>query len=660
MILALTSLPRRLKRLLIVGYDLAATAGAMAAGAWLGGTADAPSLSAVTLGTCALAGFAVTVASGSHRHVLRFGSMGTVRRLAITVVAATAAAVAVGVVLKGTGLPIRSLVAYGLVLAPLLMLPRLVVAALYQRQSGHGPSAAPTLIYGAGAAGTMLCDALKHHDQYTPVALVDDAPELEGRIVNDIKVYPPDRLGELISRYNVQTVIVATPSASAEERQAILRRLEPYPVFVKTLPPLPAMLGTGIHADSIQDIPPQDLLWRTPVAPDPDLLDHDVRNRIVLVTGGGGSIGSELCRQILMHAPRRLLVCEMTEFALYNVEMELEAMRAGMGDAAPDVVYLLGSICDQAFTESIFRAHDVETVYHAAAYKHVPLVEMCPLSGLYNNVIGTLTVVRQAIAHRARKVVLISTDKAVRPTNLMGASKRFAEQILQALQAEGCETRLTMVRFGNVLNSAGSVVPRFREQIAQGGPVTITHPDITRYFMTIPEAVELVLQAGALGEGGDVFVLDMGEPVRIQDLARRMIHLSGHTVRDEQTPYGDIPITYIGLRPGEKLHEELVIGVSLAPTPHSKVMRAQETFIPWGDLSRLITALQSAIHDTDASRGIAICREAVPEYEPASHSNAVVMSAAQGARTLQADPVSQQPDAAPRDGVDLSTGLRHL
>ena len=458
------------------------------------------------------------------------------------------------------------------------------------------------ILYGAGAAGLQAALALRGGGQFRPVAFVDDDPALHGSEVNGIRIHPPGRLAKLVARHEVKQVLLALPSAGRARRRAIVAELEPLPVHVKTLPALADLVSGEARLDEFQEVAIEDLLGRDPVPPRDDLLAAGIRGRTVLVTGAGGSIGSELCRQILRLGPVQLLLYENAEYPLYRIERELRTLAAGEGlDTA--IVPLLGTVANEQRLQRLMAGFGVHTVYHAAAYKHVPLVEHNLIEGVRNNVFGTLRCARAAMAAGVASFVLVSTDKAVRPINVMGASKRMAELVLQGLAGEqerlGHATRFTMVRFGNVLGSSGSVVPLFREQIRNGGPLTVTDPEVTRYFMTIPEAAELVLQAGSMGQGGDVFVLDMGEPVRIVDLARRMVHLSGLTVRDEAQPHGDIEIRFTGLRPGEKLYEELLLGEDVEPTEHPMIRRAQELAYPWPELEPKLEELDAACQEFD-------------------------------------------------------------
>ena len=479
---------------------------------------------------------------------------------------------------------------------------RYLVRALLLGQAARRSGGEPVILYGAGAAGLQSALALRGGGQFEPVAFVDDDPGLHGSEVSGLRVYPPFELPRLIDRFKATEVLLAMPSAGRGRRREIIGQLEPLAVHVKTLPTLADLVSGDARLDEFQEVAVEDLLGRDPVPPREDLLAEGISGKTVMVTGAGGSIGSELCRQILRLEPMQLLLYEISEYQLYRVERELRTQAASDG-IETTVVPLLGNIANRQRLEQVMAGFGVHTVYHAAAYKHVPLVEHNLIEGVRNNVFGTLRCARAAMAAGVASFVLISTDKAVRPTNVMGASKRMAELVLQGLsesrEALGHGTRFTMVRFGNVLGSSGSVVPLFREQIRAGGPVTVTHPEVTRYFMTIPEAAELVLQAGSMGEGGDVFVLDMGEPVRIFDLARRMIRLTGYEVRDEEHPHGDITITFSGLRPGEKLYEELLLGEAVESTDHPMICRARELSFPWPELEAKLEELDAACQAFD-------------------------------------------------------------
>ncbi|MFT6439077.1 polysaccharide biosynthesis protein [Cycloclasticus pugetii] len=472
------------------------------------------------------------------------------------------------------------------------------------------------VVYGAGSSGTQVLDQLSIKNGMKVVAFIDDEPSLLGRQIRDIRVRPFSHLSRLIERHGVKDVLLAMPSVSRSRRNQVIALLEPYPVTVKTLPTLAEIAEGEVTVDDIRDVEIEDLLGRDQVLPNKSLMAKNIHNKVVMVTGAGGSIGAELCRQILQQKPKEIVLFEHSEFALYMIEHDLKNQ-----PISEEVVIkpVLGSVTDSDRVLLACQAAHVETVYHAAAYKHVPLVEQNPREAIKNNTLGTLYTAEAALKSKVKDFILISTDKAVRPTNTMGASKRMAELVLQALSNKHRgvpATQFAMVRFGNVLGSSGSVIPLFKKQIKEGGPVTVTDPKIIRYFMTIPEAAQLVIQAGAMAKGGDVFVLDMGDPVKILELAKRMIHLSGLEVKGDDTPHGDIEIKFTGLRPGEKLYEELLIGNDVKNTDHEKIMRANESMIPWEELNGLIRRLQQAINDNDDVEIRAVLSEAVVGYKP--------------------------------------------
>ena len=476
------------------------------------------------------------------------------------------------------------------------------------------------LIYGAGSAGHQLSAAMSNSKEMNAVGFLDDDPRKQGQEINGLRIYNPTSLPSLVSKHNIKHVLLAMPSASRQRRNQILDLIRKARVSVRTLPGLMDLAQGRVHTSDLRDLDIEDLLGRDAVPPNASLFNKNIRGKVVLVTGAGGSIGSELCRQIIKGGPTKLLLVELSEFALYAVHQELMQLSSETTKPAIELLPLLASVRDEDRMREIMRTWRPHTVYHAAAFKHVPMVEHNPAEGVKNNVLGTWTTARVAAEQGVSHFVLISTDKAVRPTNIMGASKRLAEMVLQALAAaapvQGWTTHFGMVRFGNVLGSSGSVVPLFRKQIKDGGPVTLTHADITRYFMTIPEAAQLVIQAGAMANGGDVFVLDMGEPVRIIDLARHMVELSGLSVLDEANPHGDIAIQITALRPGEKLYEELLIGDNPLPTSHPRIMKAHEEFVPWPELSVRLDVLIDALNANDVPAIRNLLKELVPGYQP--------------------------------------------
>lgn len=484
-------------------------------------------------------------------------------------------------------------------------------------------------IYGAGSAGQQLMIALASDPSRRVVALLDDNRGLHGRTIGGVPIHDPANIGRLAQKLALEEVLLALPSATRGRRREIIDRLASHPFAVRTVPGICDLASGKLKVDELREVDIADLLGRDPVEPDIELLERCIVEQTVMVTGAGGSIGAELCRQILHCRPRTLILFEQSEYNLYNIQCDLEE-RIREARLSVQLVPILNSVRDQQRLFDVMSVWNVDTVYHAAAYKHVPMVEHNMAEGILNNVFGTLYSAQAALRAGVANFVLISTDKAVRPTNTMGCTKRLAELVLQALACEPNpipygdssnmdlpnRTRYTMVRFGNVLGSSGSVVPRFRKQIQAGGPVTVTHPDITRYFMTIPEAAQLVIQAGSMGTGGDVFVLDMGEPMRIRDLAEKMILLSGLTVKSADNPQGDIPIEYVGLRPGEKLYEELLIGENVSPTRHPRIMRASEERLDWEDLKGVLSELAVAIADDNYPRIRSLFLEVVHGYRP--------------------------------------------
>ncbi|MBD3736555.1 MAG: polysaccharide biosynthesis protein [Pseudomonas balearica] len=488
---------------------------------------------------------------------------------------------------------------------------------------------AKVAIYGAGAAGNQLVAALRLGRAMRPVAFIDDDPNLYNRSIAGLHVYSAKHIGQMVEDTGAVQILLAIPSATRARRREILEKLERYPLHVRSVPGFMDLASGKVQVDDIQEVDIADLLGRDAVPPIQNLFEKCIQSQVVMVTGAGGSIGSELCRQVIASRPDVLVLFDHSEYNLYSIHLELER-RIGREALSTRLVPILGSIRDGERLLDVLQTWGVQTVYHAAAYKHVPMVEHNVAEGVLNNVIGTLNTAQAALQAGVTNFVLISTDKAVRPTNVMGSTKRMAEMILQALSREPApvlfgsreavhhvnKTRFTMVRFGNVLGSSGSVIPRFYQQIRAGGPVTVTHPKITRYFMTIPEAAQLVIQAGSMGQGGDVFVLDMGQPVRIAELAEKLIHLSGLSVRSEKCPHGDIAIEYTGLRPGEKLYEELLIGDNVSPTEHPMIMTASEEYLPWEQLKRLLSRLMGAVDEDDYPLVRQLLREAVSGYKP--------------------------------------------
>jgi len=549
---------------------------------------------------------------GLYRAVIRF--MGQ-KAMGALVMAVTLTVVMLGVYDRAFGVWQLPYSALAMFLATALLYvagSRLVVRYLFS-YGINSPSAKRVAIYGAGEAGAKLSSVLLGGPDFEPVAFIDDKRALHGNHINGIKVHSSKALPELVQRYGVERVLLAMPSASRRRKNEILTALEPMGVHVQSLPDLSDIICGTARIDDLQEVDVDDLLGRDPVPPNARLFESCIRNKVVMVTGAGGSIGSELCRQIMKLGPRRLVLFEMSELALYTIEKELVELITHDRNA-PEIIPLLGNAHHRHRVREVLFTYGVQTVYHAAAYKHVPIVEHNVIEGVHNNVISTWYTAEAALETGVETFVLISTDKAVNPANVMGATKRLAELVLQALQERAAHTRFCMVRFGNVLDSSGSVVPLFKEQIRRGGPVTVTHPDVIRYFMTIPEAAQLVIQAGAMAKGGDVFVLDMGRPVRIDDLARRMINLMGLTIRDAANPEGDIEIQYTGLRAAEKLFEELLIGSNIAGTDHPMILRAMEHSLPWDRMQQLLNELLIALASFDCRRAVALLCESVVEY----------------------------------------------
>lgn len=497
------------------------------------------------------------------------------------------------------------------------------------RLQGRESGLPKVAIYGAGAAGNQLVAALRLGRAMRPVAFIDDDSGIANRMIAGLRVYTSKHIQQMIDETGADEILLAMPSASRGRRRQILGELENFPLHVRSIPGFMDLASGRVKVEDVQEVDIADLLGRDSVPPQQVLFERCIRNQVVMVTGAGGSIGAELCRQILLNQPATLLLFEHSEFNLYSIHSELEA-RIKRESLPLRLVPILGSIRNADRLLDVMQAWKVDTVYHAAAYKHVPMVEHNIAEGVLNNLVGTLNTAQAAIRAGVSNFVLISTDKAVRPTNVMGSTKRLAEMVLQALSRESApvlfedgkalrqlnKTRFTMVRFGNVLGSSGSVIPLFHEQIRKGGPVTVTHPNITRYFMTIPEAAQLVIQAGAMGKGGDVFVLDMGEPVKIAELAEKMVHLSGLSLRSAKSPHGDISIEFTGLRPGEKLYEELLIGDNVSPTEHPMIMRANEEHLSWEAFKSVLSELLAAVARDDYDRVRQLLRETVSGYKP--------------------------------------------
>lgn len=559
-------------------------------------------------------------AAGLYRTVVRY--------IDVRVIAAASAALAVVVVvvfalanlLNVHVLPRSSLLIYWFVAFTYVITSRFIARQVL-RQGLKKPDRPRlhTAIYGAGDAGVQLAQAMQFSTEYRAVCFLDDRADLHRKTVAGLKVYHPEQLAKVIDRHDVAQIVLAMPSATMSRKRQLITDLEHSGLPIKMLPGLVDLVNGRADVSDIREVDVADLLGRDPVPPDSQLFSRNIRGKVVLVTGAGGSIGSELCRQIVSQRPAALVLIDHSEFALYSIDHELR-----QHPNPPSIVPCLGSVLDEDLLLRTFLGNRVETVYHAAAYKHVPMVECNVRQGLLNNVIGAQAITRAAIAAGVETCVLISTDKAVRPTNVMGASKRAAELIFQAAAQRTDGTVFSMVRFGNVLGSSGSVVPLFQRQIHEGGPITITHPDIIRYFMLIPEAAQLVIQAGAMAQGGEVFVLDMAEPVRIADLARSMIRLSGLSERTPENPNGDIEIKFVGLRPGEKLYEELLIGSDVIPSQHPRIMSARERHIDPLLLDKMIDSLKACCDANDHDGMIRQMKNIVPEYRSADEVNGEV------------------------------------
>lgn len=616
------SLPRRQKQMIAIVADLLLLILAFWSALILRFETFSPEMGAYGWQMLAapLLAIPIFIRLGLYRAVIRF--------MEDKVVFVVAGGVTLSVLLLASGMALthtpgvsRGVLAIYWVLAILYVgATRFVARSYFLRAERGQDSRVRVAIYGVGQAGMQLAYALRAGREYLPVAFFDDNPSKQKIEVAGLRVHSPSELPAVLAEKDVDELLLAIPSASRARRSEIIDRLEGLHCRVKLVPGMADVVSGTVTIDAIREVEIEDLLGRESVVPNPALLGQCLTGKVVLVSGAGGSIGSELCRQIVRLRPLRLVLMELSEFALYSIEQELSAL-CKRQDIKLELVAVMGSVMHQRRNEKIMRDFGVQTVYHAAAYKHVPLVEHNPIEGLRNNALGTQRMAEAALATGVEAFVLISTDKAVRPTNVMGASKRLSELILQALARQGGATRFCMVRFGNVLGSSGSVVPLFRKQIAAGGPITLTHAEITRYFMTIPEAAQLVIQAGSMGQGGEVYVLDMGKPVKIIDLARRMVLLSGLEVRDEQHPDGDIAIEIVGLRPGEKLYEELLIGENVEGTSHPLIMRAYEHELPWMLLNERLKKLDEACQEFDHERVLALLGTLVREYIPARHGD---------------------------------------
>lgn len=557
--------------------------------------------------------------SGIYKSIFRFAGSGTMIELARAGLIFTIALTTIFTAISVPGTPRTIGVLVPMIFFLFLAMSRITVRYVINDLIGHhlyDGEHKRILIFGAGEIGQQLAMSIRHYPGMQLLGFVDDNKKLRGQKIDGVSISHSSDIADLIKNLKATDLLLAAPDMSRSQRNRMVRDLQQLNIHVQTLPPVQDIVSGKVTVDDLREIEIDDLLGRDPVAPDATLMNRPIQDKIVMVTGAGGSIGSELCRQIIAISPSMLVLVEMTEHALYQVEQELRESLAESGLSNVKLAAELTNTTNNQLVDMLFDRYRPNTVFHAAAYKHVPLIEHNPIAGMANNILSTLNLAKAAEKYGVDRFILISTDKAVRPTNIMGATKRVCEQILQAYSARNGKTCFSMVRFGNVLGSSGSVVPRFKEQIARGGPITLTHRDIIRYFMTIPEAAQLVIQAGSMAEGGEVFVLNMGEPVRIYDLALTMINLSGLTLRTEANPDGDIAIEEIGLRPGEKLFEELLIGDSPIPTGHELIMQARERYIEWDELSLLLADLERNLAKGEPEPAMAILHRLVPEYKP--------------------------------------------
>ena len=624
MIEHVTRLPRIWKRAVVVATDSALCVVSVIIGyslriglwqLWSGAIAKTVAVALVLM-------LVTFVANGVYRAIFRYAGRGMMRTLLRAGATYAAAMMAVVTFYSLNGVPRTLGMIQPIILLGLIMVSRLVARYLMVDLLGRMIFVGKVrnlMIYGAGDAGQLVASSLRSEPSIQLIGYLDDDERLHGQRLDGIEVYRASETERWLKRHDITDVLLALPGSNRIDRRRIVDRLQAQQIHVQTLPPMKDIVHGKISVNDIRELDVEDLLGREPVAPNELLMGRTIIGKTVLVTGAGGSIGSELCRQILVIGARCLILFEVSEFALYSIEQELAAL-VERDERGIEIVPVLGSVVDERKVSETLAAFRPDTVFHAAAYKHVPLVEANPLEGIRNNVLGTYYVVRAAEAGSVSDLILISTDKAVRPPNVMGATKRAAELVLQAHAARPTRVRFSMVRFGNVLGSSGSVVPLFRAQIASGGPITLTHRDVTRYFMTIPEAAMLVIQAGGIAKGGEVFVLDMGQPVRIADLAQTMVRLSGLTVRDESNPSGDIAIAEVGMRPGEKLHEELLIRDDPQPTQHPRILMAREHYLP---LSQLASQLEKIATMRDPAEAVELLAELVPEFAVAREKEAL-------------------------------------
>ncbi|MEH6457511.1 MAG: nucleoside-diphosphate sugar epimerase/dehydratase [Cocleimonas sp.] len=609
MISYILNAPRTTKRLISIAYDFLAIPLSIYLALALRLDTLIPDISpelASSMAVTTVASIIIFIRIGLYRAVVRFMAEKAFASLLIGS-GLSALTFATSSFLLQAEIPRSTIIIYLFSLLIFIGTPRLFIRAIVIQLSKSGTE--PVLIYGAGHQGIALANSLMNSDTYRPCAFIDDNKKKQKTVIHGLKVFPASMLDELLEGGSRKKVLLALGSASSSTRKRLLEQLACKKIEVLTTPSVNDIVSGKAKIEEVKKVEIEDLLGRDPVSPLTELVQQCITDKVVAITGAGGSIGSEICRQVILQKPTKLILIELNEFSLYSIEQELNQLKEIQG-LELDIISILGSVQKEHRLKTVFETFKVETVYHAAAYKHVPMVEHNVVEGVRNNIFGTWYCAEAAIKAQVKNFVLISTDKAVRPTNVMGTSKRVAELVLQALAKRQEDTRFTMVRFGNVLGSSGSVVPLFHRQIQQGGPITVTHPDIIRYFMTIPEAAQLVIQAGSMGKGGDVFVLDMGEPVKITALARKMIHLSGLSEKHEQNPNGDIAIEYSGLRPGEKLYEELLVGDNVEGTEHPRIMTANEVHLSWPETHNLLNRLDKACHEFNVDDVIDLLLEA--------------------------------------------------
>jgi FlaA1/EpsC-like NDP-sugar epimerase len=606
----LLNAPRSIKRLITATYDAVTIPLAIyAALALRHGELIVPINQAalITIAATTVLTLLIFTRTGLYRAVIRYMASKAFVTLAMGITV-SALVLATSSFITQANLPRSSIIIYWFTAFAMLGSPRLFMRNIVA-QLNTSPKQA-VVIYGAGNQGIALLDALTNNVTFRPIAFIDDNHKKQKTVIRGLKIYPSSDFLDLIQQVNVSKVLLALGNTSTSKRKQLIENMSGHGVEILTTPSVQDIVSGKAKIEEVKEVEIEDLLGRDCVAPNPELLTSNIKNKVVLVTGAGGSIGSELCRQIIKQQPKKLILLELNEFSLYTIEQELSNYCNNTTTCHVEIISILGSVQKQNRLETIFKTFAVQTIYHAAAYKHVPMVEHNVVEGVRNNVFGTWYCAEAAIKAEVERFVLISTDKAVRPTNVMGASKRLAELVLQALSERQSNTLFCMVRFGNVLGSSGSVVPLFRKQIKAGGPITVTHPDIIRYFMTIPEASQLVIQAGAMGKGGDVFVLDMGEPVKITALAQKMIRLSGLTEKTPGNPNGDIELAFSGLRPGEKLYEELLIGDNVEGSEHPRIMTANEIHLTWPETHNLLNRLDKACHEFHVDDVIELLLEA--------------------------------------------------